>query len=245
MSRAPVIGVCTPLERARWAVWDMPASLVAANYLSAVWAAGGRTVLIPPDPALAESPDDIIDVVDGLLLVGGADIEATRYGAQPHRDAEPAQVARDAVEVALTRRAAERGVPVLGICRGLQVINVAAGGTLHQHLPESHGTSEHRRTLGRFEGNEHEVVLTPGSRAAAAAGEDRHVVVSHHHQAVDRLGDGLACTGVAEDGVVEAIEGVGPGYLLGVQWHPEAQETSRVIASLVQAARERAARPAA
>jgi len=237
MSRAPVIGVCAPLERARWAVWDMPASLVAANYLQAVWDAGGRTVLVPPDPALQHDPDAILDLVDGLLLVGGADIEASRYGADPHLDAEAAQPVRDGVELALAGRAAERGIPVLGICRGLQIINVALGGTLWQHLPETHDTADHRRHLGRFDGNEHEVDLVPGSLAERAAGETRHRVVSHHHQGIRDVAPGLVASGHSDDGVVEAVEGGGGSYLLGVQWHPEADEASRVIASLVEAAR--------
>lgn len=236
--RAPVIGVCTPLERARWAVWDMPAALVAANYLQAVWDAGGRTVLLPPDPAVEDDPGSVLGAVDGLLLVGGADIDACRYGEDPHPDAEPAQTVRDGVEIALVRHAAEAGIPVLGICRGLQIINTALGGTLWQHLPETHGTEEHRRQLGRFAGNEHPVDLTPGSLAARAAGETRHLVVSHHHQGIRDLAPGLVSTGYSDDGVVEAVEGE-RGYLLGVQWHPEADPASRIIASLVEAARHR------
>lgn len=236
MSRAPLIGICTPLERARWAVWDMPAALVAEPYLQAVWAAGGRTLLIPPDAALEADPDSILVVLDGIMLVGGADIESCRYGARPHTDAEPAQTTRDAVELALVRRAAARDLPVLGICRGMQVINVASGGTLWQHLPDSHATSDHRRTAGTFEGNGHTVRLVDGSLAASAAGESDHHVLSHHHQSVDRVGDGLIVSGVAEDGIVEAIESPQHPYLLGVQWHPEADPSSRVIASLVRAA---------
>jgi putative glutamine amidotransferase len=241
MSRRPVIGVCAPLERARWAVWDMPAALVAANYLEAVRAAGGLAVLIPPDPALADDPGEALRLLDGLLLVGGADIAACRYAADPHPLAEPAQDTRDAVELALVRAAAAGGVPTLGVCRGMQIINVALGGTLWQHLPETHGTTDHRRTVGAFAGNEHDVDLTPGSTAAAAAGETRHTVVSHHHQGVRDLGAGLLASGYSGDGVVEAIEGE-EGYLLGVQWHPEADPASRVIASLVDAARGRQAR---
>jgi putative glutamine amidotransferase len=219
----------------------MPAALVAANYLESIWAAGGRSLLIPPDPALAGDPDSILARIDGLMLVGGADIAAERFGYNPHPDSEPPQHTRDAVEIALVRRAIEVHLPTLGICRGLQVINVALGGTLRQHLPDELGGDTHRRHVGQFDGNEHEVLLEPDSLAARAIGTMRHHVVSHHHQGVDVLADGLVASGWSEDGVVEALEGPGE-YLLAVQWHPEADPASRVIASLVRAARAR--RPA-
>jgi putative glutamine amidotransferase len=236
MSDAVAIGVCTPLERARWAVWDMPAAVVAGNYLEAVWLAQARTVLIPPDPALIEDPDSVVDRIDGLLLLGGADIAADHYGQDPHPESEPPQRTRDRVETALVVAAADRGVPTLGICRGLQIINVAFGGTLRQHLPDDLDDETHRRHIGRFEGNGHDVRLAPGSLAARATGTSVHRVVSHHHQAIDVVGRGLVASGWSDDGVVEAAEGRG-GFLLGVQWHPEADPDSPVIASLVDAAR--------
>jgi len=243
VSGRPVIGVCAALERARWAVWDMPAALVGDMYLAAIRDAGGMAVLLPPDPALAGAPDEALDLVDGLLLVGGADVEAARYGERPHASAEPPQRVRDAVEIALVRRAHARGVPVLGVCRGAQVINVALGGTLWQHLPETHGGDDHRRTVGRFEGNDHTVLLTPGSRAAAAAGERRHRVLSHHHQGIRDVGEGLLASGFADDGVVETVESAPSApWMLGVQWHPEADPASPVIAALVRAAAEARAR---
>ncbi len=238
MSAPPVIGVCAPLEQARWGVWDLPAVVVAANYLEAAWAQGARTLVIPPDPALVDDPRAVLERIDGLLLLGGADVAADRYGAVPHPDSEPPHHARDAVEIALVRAAIDAGVPTLGICRGLQIINVALGGTLRQHLPDELGSPAHRRHLGRFAGNEHDVRLTPGSLAAAATGAEVQLVVSHHHQAVDALADGLRATGFSEDGIVEALERPG-GYLLGVQWHPEADPDSPVIKSLVEAARAR------
>ena len=144
-----------------------------------------------------------------------------RYGAEAHPLAEPEAMLRDGVEIALVRAALARGLPLLGICRGTQLINVAAGGTLRQHLPDELGDERHRRVLGSFPGNEHRVDLEEGSRALASAGESPHVVFSHHHQAVERLGEGLRVTGRAEeDEVTEAIEADGPGWALGVQWHP-------------------------
>ncbi len=236
VTRAPVIGICAPLEQARWAVWDMPAALVAANYLEAIWAAGGRSLLIAPDPALIDDPDSVLARVDGLLLVGGADIAASWYGAESHVESEIAQPVRDEVEIALVLAATTRELPVLGICRGLQIINVAYGGTLRQHLPEELATTIHRRVTGQFVGNQHDVVVAPDSLVAQAIGSTAHEVVSHHHQAVDRLGTGLLVTGWSDDGVVEAIEAP-DRYLLGVQWHPEADATSGVIAHLVEASR--------
>jgi putative glutamine amidotransferase len=238
MSAAPAIGVCAPLQQAQWGAWDLPAAVVAANYLAAVWAEGARTLVIPPDPALVDDPGSVLDRIDGLLLLGGADVAAERYGAAPHADSESPEHDRDAVEIALVRAAIGMGLPTLGICRGLQIINVALGGTLRQHLPDELGSQVHRRYLGRFAGNEHEVRLAPGSLAAAAAGAEVHRVVSHHHQAVGTLAEGLTATGFSEDGIIEALERPG-GYLLGVQWHPEADPDSPVIKSLVNAARAR------
>lgn len=235
----PVIAVCAPLERARWAVWDMDAAVVSRMYLDAVWGAGGLAVLIPPDPELADAPDEILGRVDGLMMLGGADLHAGRYGQEPHATAEEYQPVRDAVEIALAARAMERHQPVLGICRGIQVLNVACGGTLTQHLPDTLGNDEHRRIVGAFEGNDHPVSVTPGSLLERVVGDAPHRVYSHHHQAVDRVADGFAVTGRADDGTVEALERDHPGgYLLGVQWHPEADPGSPVIASLVAAARE-------
>lgn len=237
---APLIGICAVMERARWAVWDLPAALVPMNYIEQVQRAGGVAVLIPPDPALVDDPGRVLDRIDGLMLVGGPDVEASRYGAAPHPAAESPVPLRDAVEIALMRGASERGLPVLGICRGMQVINVARGGTLRQHLPEELGDDEHRRVAGSFSGNEHPVRLAEGSRAEEAARTDSRAVISHHHQAVDDLGAGLRVSGWHDgDGVAEAIEADDPAWLVGVQWHPEVDPGSSVIAALVAAADER------
>jgi putative glutamine amidotransferase len=228
------------MDQAHWSVWDLPAALVPMNYVEAVQRAGGLAVLLPPDPALIEAPGRLLDRLDGLMLIGGPDVGAGRYGAEAHALAEPEALLRDGVEIALAREALDRGLPLLGVCRGMQLINVAAGGTLRQHLPDELGDERHRRVLGSFPGNEHRVDLDEGSRARESAGESPHVVYSHHHQGVARLGDGLRVTGRAEeDQVPEAIEGDGPGWALGVQWHPEADPDSRIIAGLVAAARDR------
>lgn len=237
-STTPVIGICAALEPARWAVWDQPAALVPMNYIEHVQRAGGLALLIPPDPALVERPDGALDRVDALLLVGGPDVGASCYGAEPHPMAEPPVPLRDAAEIALVRAARRRGMPLLGICRGMQVINVAQGGTLLQHLPESHRHEDHRRQAGRFAGNEHDVKVDPGSRVWAAEGDAPVEVASHHHQAIDRVGEGLVVTARAADGVVEAIESDDARWQVGVQWHPESDPDSRIIAALVAAARD-------
>jgi putative glutamine amidotransferase len=231
----PVIGICTPLERARWGVWDLQAFLLPRNYVDAVHRAGAMALLLAPDPVLTEDPDEVLDRIDGLMLAGGSDLDPATYGAAAHPQTIGSVPERDAFEVALVRRALERDLPVLGICRGMQIMNVACGGTLHQHLPELSGHEEHRRVLGSFDGADHDVRLAAGSLAARAAGEEHHATKSHHHQGVDRVGEGLAVTGWATvDDLPEALELPGNGFALGVQWHPEADETSRLIAALVE-----------
>jgi putative glutamine amidotransferase len=236
----PVIGICTPLERARWGVWDLDAFLLPRNYVDAVNRAGAMALLLAPDPALVEDPDEVLDRIDGLMLAGGADLDPHTYGAEPHPATIGSRAERDVFEVALMRRALERDMPVLAICRGVQVMNVACGGTLHQHLPELLGHEEHRRVLGSFDGADHDVRLQPGSLAARAAGEELHGTKSHHHQGIDRVGDGLEVTGWATlDELPEALELPGNGFALGVQWHPEADERSRLIGALVEHAAQR------
>jgi putative glutamine amidotransferase len=234
-TRSPVIGIACAVLPAQWGPWHQPAAVVAADYIRQVQEAGAVAVVLPPH---ADAAAALLDVVDGLMLTGGNDIDAAAYEADPHPEAEVPDVERDAFESALVHRALACDMPLLGICRGMQVLNVALGGTLTQHLPESHGTHDHRRTTGTFDGNDHLVILQQGSLAAHAAGELVHRVPSHHHQAVDRVGEGLALTGRAEgDGVAEAIELPGRRFALGVQWHPEADPTSTIIAALVDAAR--------
>ncbi|MDQ3723362.1 MAG: gamma-glutamyl-gamma-aminobutyrate hydrolase family protein [Actinomycetota bacterium] len=236
----PVIGICTPLERARWGAWNLDAFLLPRSYVDAVHRAGAMALLLAPDPTLAEDPDEVLDRLDGLMLAGGADVDPATYGADPHPETVGSVPGRDVFEIALVRRALERDLPILGICRGMQIMNVACGGTLHQHLPELLGHGDHRRVLGSFDGADHDVRLNPGSLAARAAGEEHHATKSHHHQGVDRVGGGLEVTGWAvDDELPEALELPGNGFALGVQWHPEADETSRLIAALVEHAAQR------
>jgi putative glutamine amidotransferase len=235
----PVIGICTALVQARWGHWDQPAALLAYGYITAIQSAGGMAVMIPPDPDLEHDADPVLDLIDGLVLAGGDDIDPGSYGADRHPMTVKTVPTRDAVELALTRRAWERDIPVLGICRGMQLLNVAMGGTLLQHLPDEVGHEDHRRFLGSFEGAEHDVRLTPGSLAARAAAEQIHSTKSHHHQGIDVLGDGLQITGYSVlDDLPEAVEAPDRRFVLGVQWHPEADERSRVLSALIEQARE-------
>src|SRR5690242_15376666 len=231
----PVIGICAVRERARWSFWDQTAHLVADTYVSSVQRTGAIAVLLPVDD---RAPLELLDRIDALLVIGGADIDPSVYGAERDPLTESTYPDRDAFEIALLGGAIERGMPVLGICRGMQALNVARGGTLLQHIPEVDGSNPHRRAVGSFEGTEHIVELEPGSLAARAAGEEVHTARCHHHQAIDQLGDGLIVTGRArQDGLTEAIELDDGAWVLGVQWHPEADERSRLFASLTDAAR--------
>jgi putative glutamine amidotransferase len=236
----PVVGIPTPVEQARWSrVWEADCAIVAMSYIHAVQAAGGMALLLPPDAHATAHPAEVLDHLDALLLAGGADLDPGSYGAAPHPQTTGARTERDAFEIALVRGAVERNLPTLGVCRGMQILNVARGGTLHQHVPDLVGHEDHRRVPGAF--GDHDVRLRAGSLAARAAGADVVATKSHHHQAVDRIGDGLEVTGwSALDELPEAIELPGTRFALGVQWHPEADEASVVIASLVEEARGRA-----
>ncbi|HEY7633388.1 MAG TPA: gamma-glutamyl-gamma-aminobutyrate hydrolase family protein [Thermoleophilaceae bacterium] len=235
----PVIGLCAVRESARWSFWEETAHLVSDTYVSAVQRTGAVAVILPVD---TRAPLVLLDRIDALIAIGGADLDPSSYGAERDERTESTYPERDAFELALIRGAIEREMPVLGICRGMQALNVALGGTLVQHIPEMNGTGPHRRIKGTFDGNEQTVCLDPGSLAATAVGEEIHIGRCHHHQAVDVLGEGLLITGRAqEDGMIEAIEIHNGLWVLGVQWHPEVDEQTRLFAALADAARARSA----
>ena len=224
------------MERARWTVWEQMAALAPLDYVDSVQRAGGIAVLLAPDPRVTENPDLLLDRIDGLLVAGGSDIDPSTYGAARGGQTGETNLERDLFEIALARRAVERDMPVLGVCRGMQVLNVAFGGTLVQHLPDRFGHEGHRPNLGSFAGSEHGVRLEEGSLAAGVAGEAEPSTLQHHHQGVDEVGKGLVATGWAvEDGLTEALEMPGHNFVLGVQWHPEADPGSPFIGALVRA----------
>jgi putative glutamine amidotransferase len=233
-SDRPVIGLTTYLEPARFLVWQTEAVLLHRGYVDCVVAAGGIPVLLPP---VSDAPDRLMSTVDGLVLTGGADVEPERYGHEPH-PATYVRPERDAFEFGLFEAARKAGKPVLGVCRGLQVISVALGGTLVQHLPESAGSTEHQPAPATFGAST--ISLADGSRAAALLGPETKGLC-YHHQAIDRLGAGLDPVGWAADGTIEAAEAPGEDFLLGVQWHPEqGTDDVRLFAALVEAAKEKA-----
>ena len=233
----PRIGICSAPERARWTVWDSETFLTPRSYVTRVQEAGGLALLLPPDPALVADPDEVLDQLDGLLLAGGADIDPSNYGAERDPHTVDTRPERDEFEIAVARAAIDRDLPVLGICRGMQLLNVALGGTLIQHLPDAHGHGDHRRSLGSFDNADHPVRLADGSLGHRAIGELVHKTYSHHHQGVDVLGEGLVDSGWATiDELVEVIEMPEKRFVLGVQWHPEVDDKSPVVAALVRAA---------
>jgi putative glutamine amidotransferase len=238
VSRRPVIGLSMAVEQARYGVWNELAALLPMNYARAVQRAGGLALMLPPDPFVTDHPDELLDRIDGLVTAGGADIDPGTYGAEPHPATGTTRPERDEFELALLRAALERDMPVLGICRGMQMLNVAAGGGIEQHLPDVVGHEEHRHTPGAFA--DHRVRIAPGSLAERVIGRDNEAVKSHHHQGLDGLGDDVVATGWSvEDDVVEAIELPGQRFALGVLWHPEEDEASRVVAAVVEEARAR------
>jgi putative glutamine amidotransferase len=231
------VGITASVETMTSGGWTECTAGVPFTYVRAVQAAGGRAVLLVPDPADAANPDGALDLIDALVVSGAAgDVDPSRYGQARHPQTTPVAGPRDDYEAALVQAAADRGLPVLGVCRGMQLLNVARGGTLEQHLSDVLEADVHRGPPGTF--TDHDVRLESGSLAARAVGAEDLTVKSYHHQGVRELGEGLRATGWANgDGIVEAIEDPGRRFLLGVQWHPEEDEASRLIAALVEEAR--------
>ena len=230
----PLIGISAAVEPASFGPWVEERSvLLPIGYARAVQAAGGIAAMLPPDGQAAEAPDELLDRLDALILGGGADVDPASYGAEREPQTGRSNPDRDRFEIALARRAQERDLPLLGVCRGMQILNVAAGGSLEQHLPDRLGHEQHRPVPGSW--SEHEVRLEPGSLAAGAAGAEQLSVKTHHHQGLGELGRGFEATGwTTDDGTVEAIEQPGRGFTLGVLWHPEEDPGDRVISSLVR-----------
>lgn len=228
--RRPVVGLTTYMQDASWGVWNTRAALLPAEYVTMVVAADAIPVMLPPHGTDAA----VLDLLDGLILTGGADVGPDRYGAAPHPRTQ-AQSWRDDHEFALLAAARDRGLPVLGICRGLQVINAARGGTLHQHVPEVVGTDAYQPAPGEY--GQMIARTRPGTRIADIVGE-AVTAPCYHHQSVDRVGEGLHVTAQADDGTVEVLEGgANEPWLLAVQWHPEHNPVDvRVMQAFTEAA---------
>jgi putative glutamine amidotransferase len=243
---SPVIGITTYEDQAAWRGWNARAALLPYVYVDAVRAAGGRAVLLPPGGSKAEARETVAGL-DGLIVSGGPDVDPARYGADRHPKTQPPVHARDAWDLAVTSSALTLGVPLLAICRGMQVLNVCLGGTLHQHVTDMVGHVRHNGPRTGF--GQHPVRVDESSVLATILPPGEFFgVPTHHHQAVDLVGDGLRAVAWEEDGLIEAIEpgpselgGHLPGFVVGVQWHPEQGDDPRLFQALAAAAAERAA----
>ena len=236
-SSKPLIGLTTYLEQAQQGVWDVQASFLPKVYFDAVNRAGGIAVLLPPQPVDAEIADAVLDGLDGLIITGGKDVDPARYGQEAHPTTDAPRPERDAWEDALLTAAIHRELPFLGICRGLQLLNVARGGSLIQHLPDVVGHTRYNAGGGAFTVNQ--VEIDAGTKLAEMVPDEGIAVKSYHHQAIDEVGDGLVVTARSADGVIQAVELPGVPFGVGVQWHPEedAVNDTRLFAGLVDAAR--------
>ena len=215
----------------RWGAWDVPAAVIPLAYVQMVEAAGGRPLLVPPSE---EAIDETLDALDGVLFSGGSDIDPSEYGHELHPETNGTRPERDRGELALLSAALERDMPVLAVCRGSQVLNVARGGDLVQHLPDVVGDEKHKHTPGVFA--DHEVEVKEGTRLGSLLGE-RAPVKSHHHQGFGTIGDGLVESAWADDGTLEAIEDPAKRFAVGVLWHPEEGEDETLFRALVDEAR--------
>jgi gamma-glutamyl-gamma-aminobutyrate hydrolase PuuD len=227
----PVVGITTYVTEARFSDWETETALVPGEYVRAVERAGGRPLLVPPSEAGVE---ETLDALDGVIFSGGSDVGPETYGQEAHPETKGVVHERDRAELKLLEAALERDMPVLAVCRGSQVLNVALGGDLVQHLPEVVGHDKHKHTPGQF--SDHDVELEPETRLGALLGE-RAPVKSHHHQGFGRLGAGLRRAAHAEDGTLEAVEDPERRFALGVLWHPEAGKDMRLFEALVAEAR--------
>ncbi|MBA2699948.1 MAG: gamma-glutamyl-gamma-aminobutyrate hydrolase family protein [Nocardioidaceae bacterium] len=232
----PVIGITSYVEPASWAAWrDTPAALVPHTYVRQVHAAGGLALVVPPLPDDADESDarEVLARLDGLILAGGVDVEPARYDREPHPTLQPSRPDRDASELLFARVTRVDDVAVLGVCRGMQVMAVAAGGTLEQHLPDRLGHTAHSPGPGRY--GEHPVELAPGSRLHAILG-GQVSVPTYHHQGVESA-PGYVSVGWSTDGVLEAVEDPAARFRVAVQWHPEVGSDPRLFHALVAACR--------
>lgn len=226
-----MIGITTYAESARWGVWDAPVALIPLSYVNAVAAAGGRPLLVPPSN---EGIEETLDALDGILFSGGSDLDPSTYGAEPHPATSGVRPERDRAELALMEAALARDMPILAVCRGVEVLNVARGGDIVQHVPDVVGNERHRHTPGVFA--DHDVDLEGGSRLQRVLG-DRAPVKSHHHQGIGRVGEGLREVAWSDDGIVEGLEDPLRRFALGVLWHPEEGEDFALFQELVEEAR--------
>jgi len=226
----PVIGITTYLTSARFGVWEEDSALIPAAYVRAVEAAGGRPLLVPPS---VDGIEETLDRLDGLLFSGGSDLDPELYAQEVHAETNGVVPERDQAEIALLQAALEQDMPVLAVCRGSQVLNVARGGDLVQHLPDVVGDEKHKHTPGVFA--DHAVDLVPGTRVQDILG-DHAPVKSHHHQGYGQLGEGLREAARAADGTIEALEDPSRRFAVGVLWHPEAGEDFALFKALVEEA---------
>jgi putative glutamine amidotransferase len=229
--RGPVIGITASEHVATWGVWKEETALVTVAYVRSVADAGGIPVVLAPVAGTAAA---LVERLDGLMLTGGSDVDPARYGAERHPKTQPPAVARDEFELEILAAALDRGLPVLAICRGMQVLNVARGGTLCQHLPDVVHNESHMSIPGTY--GRHHVRVEPASQVGAILGRSESVVPTHHHQGVDRLGEGLVPSAWADDGTVEALEYPALPFLIAVQWHPEVGDDPSLFTGFVAAA---------
>jgi len=228
----PIIGITGELEAARWRTWIREAVVSPVSYTRAVERSGGTPVVLPPVPS--SSIPSLIAALDGLLVAGGRDVDPSLYDEQPHDQTDLPDHRRDRFELLMIRAAIDADLPFLAICRGMQVLNVARGGTLTQHLPDRLGNDSHKPDPVKL--TIHDVQISAGSKLADVLGESA-LVPSMHHQAINRLGTGLTSVAWTEDQVIEAVEMAGHRFGLGVQWHPEEGDDARIFEAFVNAAK--------